>query len=137
MTMEDIRNLKKGDKFWIPRYSGLSGEFQRRILGLEITCFNLIEVTFDHFPDDCWYYIKPTPPIFPGHKPHDGYMCWYKVKVQGLMVDMHTSSTQDNGFFSKIECQAVALKSLPWEIKTPNDYKLLDESREIYPEWFL
>ena len=58
MTIEEIKNLKKGDKFWIGRSAGMSADFQEKILGLEITPFNMIAVTFEEFPTDCWYIPK-------------------------------------------------------------------------------
>ena len=74
MTMEEIKKLKKGDNFWISRYSGFSGYFQRNILGLEVTPFNLIKATFEEFPEDCWYI--PNVPKYTGHK-----IAWTKCRV--------------------------------------------------------
>lgn len=114
----------------------MSAHFQERILGLEITPFSIIKVEFYEFPKDCWYYIKPEKPSFPGHKPHDGFMCWFKVKVQGLVTDMHTSA-MDCASKSKQECQALTMKNRKWDIKSNNDFKLLEKCAENYPEWFV
>ena len=129
MTIEEIKNLKKGDKFWIGRYAGMSSEFQEKILGLEITPFNMIEVTFEEFPNG-WYIPKST-------NWNDEYIAWTKCKVQGLMVDIHSTSLKKSADKSKTKCQAMLLNSQPWEIKTPNDFKLLEASRELYPELFI
>ena len=125
MTIEEIKNLKKGDKFWVPRTSCLAADFQENILGLEITPFNLIEVTFDHFPDNCCFSMG-TPDL-----------CWFKVCVQGILTDIHSSNVQSDGFFSKAKCQANILRKSMWSIKIPNDFKLLEDSKELYPEWFI
>ena len=129
MTMQEIRNLKKGDKFWIGRSAGMSAEFQEKILGLEITPFNMIEATFEEFPNG-WYIPKST-------NWNDEYIAWTKCRVQGLTVDIHTSSLKCSADKSKSKCQAMLLKSQPWRIKTSDDFKLLEDSKELYPEWFI
>ena len=53
------------------------------------------------------------------------------------MVDIHTSSLVDSASKSKSECQAMLLKTRPWEIKTNHEKKLLEEAMEEFPEWFL
>ena len=130
MTMAEVKALKKGDKFWISRSSGMSAHFQEKILGLEIKPFNMIEVTFEEFPDGCWYI--PNVPQYTG-----GLIAWTKCRVQGLVVDIHTSSLIDSADKSKSECQAILLKDRPWEIKSRSDIKLMEIAREAYPEWFI
>jgi hypothetical protein len=130
MTMNEIKQLKKGDKFWISRYSGFSGDFQRNILGLEVTPFNLIQATFEEFPENCWYI--PNVPQYNGEK-----IAWVKCRVQGLIVDIHTSSLINSASKMKSKCQAMLLKSRPWEIKTNHEKKLFDAAVEEFPEMFL
>lgn len=130
MTMPEIKALKKGDKFWIGRSAGMSEYFQRKILGLEITPFNMIEVTFEEFPEGCWYI--PNVPQYTG-----GLIAWTKCRVQGLIVDIHTSSLIDSSSNSKSRCQAMLLRDRPWEIKSNHDMKLMELSREEFPEWFI
>jgi len=127
MTMTEVKALKKSDKFWIGRSAGLSDFFQRRILGLEITPFNMIEVTFEEFPDGCWYI--PKVPQYTG-----GLMAWTKCRVQGLVMDIHTSSLIDSANKSKSRCQAMLLRYRPWEIKSNQDKQLMIIAREEFPE---
>jgi len=130
MTMEEVKNLKKGDKFWISRAGGMSADFQEKILGLEITTFNMIEATFEEFPEDCWYI--PKVPDYKG-----GLIAWTKCRVQDLVVDIHTSSLLDSADKSKSKCQAMLLRERPWEIKSNSDKRLLEIAREEFPEWFI
>ncbi len=131
MRIEEIKALKKGDKFWVDRSGGLSAHFQEKILGLEITPFNLIEITFDHFPKDCWYHME-------GGRQVGGYgnLAWFKVRVKGLMTNMHSSS-MERAFKSKSECQAITVRNRKWDIVSNRDFKLLAECTKLYPEWFI
>lgn len=133
MNNIEIKNLKKGDIFYISTFSGLSGHFVSNDLKLKNHPLMIIAVEFDYIPEDGWYMSSVN-----GVPPEE--MCWMEVKVNGLSTSIHSTSMNKTADYSKSKCQAKVIKTSMYLIGKSKNKKtraLIKESVLLHPEEFV
>lgn len=129
MTLDEIKELKQGDKFWTSMSGGVSASFLTNVLALEIDPLGIIEITFEYFPNDAWY---PTRDVF-GNMVE---VAWFKCSVNDKLVDIHSLDMR-HAFKDIDKAQARLLSRSKNLITTDSEKKLLAYYLNKMPEMFI
>lgn len=129
MKLEEIKELKQGDKFWTSMSGGVSSSFLTDILCLEIDPLGIIEITFEYFPDDAWY---PTKDV------HGNMVevAWFKCSVNDKFVAIHSLDMR-HAFKDFHKAQAYLLSRSKNLITTDSEKNLLAYYLDKMPEMFI
>lgn len=129
MTIEELKNLKNGDKFYTSVASGVPFKVLED-LNYSRNTFTVIELTYiDCLGDDeetGW-----------GISSEGEDMCWFNVEFQGVKTTSHTLNLQRTGALTKDIAQVLALQHNDYKIEKEGAQGLLEEYKEKYPEYFV
>jgi len=135
MTIKELKNLKKGDKFFVSTMSGIPADILNKIKPHH-NIFSIIELTYidclDEEGKNAWTHTS------------DGEeMCWFNVEFQGVLTTSHTLSLQESASLNRDEAQRLAIVQnfyLMGENSSTSitaREEILDEYLEEYPEYFV
>jgi len=129
MTIEELKNLKNGDKIYTLASAGIPAKILED-LDYSYDSFTVIELTYiDCLGDDeesGWVICSEGKD-----------MCWFNVKFQGVKTTSHTLNLQRTGALIKDIAQVLALQHNDYKIEKEGAQGLLEEYQDKFPEYFV